>query len=144
MRYVSFELLLAAAAPSAATERRVDTGLPRDGALGWLPRFVDRALSLPVGASGQLKPPRLYKGQHERPREEVSNVGFVSALFSRTGLLIAIYIVIGVFVNTAPPHVPTGGANLLSLHSWVQYFISVLFWPLSFWTPSFTVAKWQP
>jgi hypothetical protein len=74
----------------------------------------------------------------------VSNVGFVSALFSRTGLLIAIYIVIGVFVNTAPPHVPTGGANLLSLHSWVQYFISILFWPLSFWTPSFTVAKWQP
>jgi len=34
--------------------------------------------------------------------------------------------------------------SLLSLHSWVQYFISILFWPLSFWTPSFTVAKWQP
>ena len=107
-------------------------------------KIIDGALSPPAGASRQLKPLRLYKSQHERPREEVSNVGFVSALFSRTGLLIAIYIVIGVFVNTAPPHVPTGGANLLSLHSWVQYFISILFWPLSFWTPSFTVAKWQP
>jgi len=69
-------------------------------------------------------------------------MGFVSALFSRTGLLIAIYIVIGVFVNTAPPHVPTGGANLLSLHSWVQYFISILAWPLSFWQPIFNVGRW--
>jgi hypothetical protein len=47
-------------------------------------------------------------------------------------------------VNTAPPHVPTAGASLNSLHSWVQYLISILFWPLSFWTPSFTVGKWHP
>ena len=71
-------------------------------------------------------------------------MGFVRTLFSKTGLFIAIYILIGVFVNTAPPHVPTAGPNLASLHSWAQYFISILFWPLSFWTPSFTVGKWQP
>jgi hypothetical protein len=71
-------------------------------------------------------------------------VGFIRALFSKTGIFIVIYILIGVFVNTAPPHVPTAGANLNSLHSWVQYLISILFWPLSFWTPSFTVGKWQP
>src|SRR6187455_1240792 len=85
------------------------------------PRY--RSALSPAG-SRPAEPAAPLRGQHERPREEVSNVGFVSALFSRTGLLIAIYIVIGVFVNTAPPHVPTGGANLLSLHSWVQYFIS--------------------
>jgi len=24
----------------------------------------------------------------------------------------------------------------------VQYFISILFWPLSFWHPTFNVGKW--
>ena len=71
-------------------------------------------------------------------------MGFVRALFSKTGIVIVIYILIGIIVNTAPPHVPTTGASLASLHGWVQYFISILFWPLSFWTPSFTVGKWQP
>jgi hypothetical protein len=71
-------------------------------------------------------------------------VGFIKTLFSKTGLFIAIYILIGVFVNTAPPHVPSAGASLDSLHSWVQYFISILFWPLSFWDPSFTVGQWRP
>jgi hypothetical protein len=87
---------------------------------------------------------QLRLSQHERPREEVSNMGFVKTLFSKTGVLIMIYLVIGIFVNTAPPHVPSFGANLNALHSWVQYFISIIFWPLSFWTPSFTVGKWQP
>jgi hypothetical protein len=86
----------------------------------------------------------LYKGQHERPRDEVSNMGFIRALFSKTGLFIVIYIIIGLFVNTASPHVPSFGANLTSLHSWVQYLISIFFWPLSFWTPSFTVGEWRP
>jgi hypothetical protein len=71
-------------------------------------------------------------------------VAFVRALFSKTGIFIVIYILIGVFVNTAPPHVPAARANLVALHSWVQYFISILFWPLSFWTPSFTVGQWHP
>lgn len=71
-------------------------------------------------------------------------MGFLKTLFSTTGLLIAIYILIGVFVNTASPHLPATAATLGSLHSWAQYIISVLFWPLSFWHPSFTVGKWVP
>jgi hypothetical protein len=69
-------------------------------------------------------------------------MNFLKALFSPTGLLIGVYILIGVFVNTAPPHLPSTAGGLGSLHSWVQYVISVLFWPLSFWSPSFTVGKW--
>jgi hypothetical protein len=106
-------------------------------------RYRSSTLS-PPQAPSQLHPPRLYKGQLGCSGEEVSNMGFIKTLFSRTGLLIMIYIVIGVFVNTASPHVPSFGANLTSLHSWVQYFISIIFWPLSFWTPAFTVGKWQP
>ena len=56
-----------------------------------------------------------------------------------------VYILIGVFVNTASPHIPSTsalGGNFL--HSWAQYLISVLFWPLSLWHPSFTVGKWTP
>ena len=69
---------------------------------------------------------------------------FFKTLFSTTGILIIVYILIGVFLNTAPPHLPTTPGSLSSLHSWVQYFISVLFWPLSFWTPTFSVGKWVP
>jgi hypothetical protein len=71
-------------------------------------------------------------------------VKFLNTLFSTTGLLIAIYILIGVFYNTASPHIPATTASLATLHSWIQYFISVLFWPLSFWHPTFTVGKWTP
>jgi len=72
-------------------------------------------------------------------------VSFLRTLFSTTGFLIILYILIGVFVNTAAPHLPTTSSGLSgSLHSWVQYFISVLFWPLSFWKPSFTVGQWAP
>ena len=67
---------------------------------------------------------------------------FLKTLFSTTGLLIAIYILIGVFYNTASPHVPATAASLTSVHSWIQYFISILTWPLSFWHPTFTVGKW--
>ena len=62
----------------------------------------------------------------------MSKGGLHPALFSKTGIFIVIYILVGMFVNIAPPHVPTMGANLGVLHSWVQYFISILFWPLSF------------
>jgi hypothetical protein len=67
---------------------------------------------------------------------------YIAILFTRLGLFIAIYILIGVFYNTAPPHIPSGALG--SLHSWLQYFISVFFWPLSFWTPPFTFGKWMP
>ena len=69
-------------------------------------------------------------------------MNFLKALFSRTGILIAIYILIGVFLNTASPHVPATPNNATALHSWGQYIISVLFWPLSLWHPTFTVGKW--
>jgi hypothetical protein len=67
---------------------------------------------------------------------------YIAVLFTRFGFFIAIYILIGVFSNTAPPHIPSAAANLTSLHSWVQYFISVFFWPLSFWHPILTLGKW--
>jgi hypothetical protein len=69
---------------------------------------------------------------------------FLKSLFSVTGLLIGVYILIGVFVNTAPPHLPSTSAGIASLHSWVQYGISVMLWPLSLWSPTFTVGKWIP
>jgi hypothetical protein len=67
---------------------------------------------------------------------------YIRALFSTFGLFLVIYLLIGVFYNTAPPHIPSTAGSLASLHSWVQYFISVFFWPLSFWHPTFTVGKW--
>ena len=67
---------------------------------------------------------------------------YVKALFSVKGLVIVVYILIGVFVNTASPHLPHAGLNLTALHSWVQYFISIMFWPLNFWHPTFNVGKW--
>lgn len=64
-------------------------------------------------------------------------MGFFKTLFSVTGLLIVAYTLIGVFYNTAPPHIPIRGTQDLAtyLHRWVQYFISVLLWPLSLWDP---------
>lgn len=67
---------------------------------------------------------------------------YIKALFSAKGIVIAGYILVGVFVNTSPPHLPTAAFNLAALHSWVQYAISILFWPLSFWHPTFNVGKW--
>ena len=69
---------------------------------------------------------------------------FLKTLFSTTGLIIVLYILIGVFYNTAPPHIPSTAGSLTSLHSWVQYLISILTWPLSFWHPTFTLGKWTP
>jgi hypothetical protein len=67
---------------------------------------------------------------------------YIRLLFTGAGLFLAIYILIGVFYNTAPPHLPTATFSLAALHSWIQYFISVLFWPLSFWHPIFSVSQW--
>jgi hypothetical protein len=70
--------------------------------------------------------------------------GLVRVRINISALLILIYILIGVFFNTAAPHLPTIAGSVSPLHSWVQYFISVLFWPLSLWHPSFVLAKWVP
>jgi hypothetical protein len=69
-------------------------------------------------------------------------VNFLKTLFSTTGLIIIVYILIGIFFNTAPPHLPATTATAASLHSWVQYLISIISWPLSLWHPTFTVGKW--
>ena len=69
---------------------------------------------------------------------------YIKALFSAKGIVIVIYILVGVFVNTVPPHLPTAAFSVVALHSWVQYFISILFWPLSLWHPTFSVGKWTP
>ena len=69
---------------------------------------------------------------------------YISLLFSRVGLVFVIYFLIGVFYNTALPHFPSTAASFTSLHSWVQYFISIFFWPLSFWHPVLTLGKWTP
>jgi hypothetical protein len=71
-------------------------------------------------------------------------VDYIKTLFSTKGLFIAVYILVGVFVNTMPPHLPQAAFSVTALHSWVQYFISILLWPLSLWHPTFTVGKWTP
>ena len=67
---------------------------------------------------------------------------YVKTLFSAKGLFIVIYLLVGVFVKTAPPHLPTAAFSLAALHSWIQYFISVLLWALSFWHVPLSVAQW--
>lgn len=70
---------------------------------------------------------------------------FLRTLFSRTGALIAVYVLLGVFLNTAAPHIPQNAPNSVTgLHTWVQYVISVAFWPLGLWHPEFTTGKWLP
>ena len=69
---------------------------------------------------------------------------YISLLFSKFGLILVIYVLIGVFHNTAPPHIPSITASWASLHSWIQYFISIFFWPLSYWHPLLSVGKWIP
>jgi hypothetical protein len=69
-------------------------------------------------------------------------VDYIKTIFSVKGLVVAAYVLVGVFYNTAPPHLPTVAFSLPVLHSWVQYFISVLLWPLSFWHPTFSVGQW--
>jgi hypothetical protein len=67
---------------------------------------------------------------------------YIRVLFTGAGLFIAAYILIGVFYNTAPPHLPAVAFSLAALHSWIQYVISVFLWPLSFWDPTFSFTHW--
>ena len=64
-------------------------------------------------------------------------------MFSRFGLFIGAYILLGVFLNTAAPHFPQVEPNsIVGLHAWLQYIISVMSWPLGLWHPTFTLGKW--
>ena len=70
---------------------------------------------------------------------------FIVSVWRSTWLKVFAYVVIGIAVNTAPPHVPQFGQNFgagVLFHSLVQYIISVMLWPLSLWSPTFTVGKW--
>jgi hypothetical protein len=67
---------------------------------------------------------------------------YIRLIFTKAGLFIAIYILVGVFYNTAPPHLPTVAFTLAAFHSWIQYFIAIFLWPLSFWHPAFSVGQW--
>jgi hypothetical protein len=70
---------------------------------------------------------------------------FIVGALRSTTLKILLYVIIGIGVNTAPPHYPTFGAGFgpsVILHSLTQYLISVTLWPLSLWHPTFTVGKW--
>jgi hypothetical protein len=71
-------------------------------------------------------------------------VEFLKGLFSKVGVLIGVYIVVGIFLNTASPHLPTAPSSVASIHSWIQWAISVSFWPLGLWHPTFTLGKWTP
>ena len=42
---------------------------------------------------------------------------YVKALFSTKGIVIVIYILVGVFVNTASPHLPAAAFSLAALSS---------------------------
>lgn len=71
---------------------------------------------------------------------------FMLSIWRSTWIKVFIYIIIGIAVNTNPPHLPqfSGqfGAGVI-LHSIAQYIISVMLWPLSLWSPTFTVGKWS-
>lgn len=72
-------------------------------------------------------------------------MGILIGILRSTTLWVLVYVLIGIGVNTNPPHYPSfpPGFNAgLELHSLAQYLISVLLWPLSLWSPSFTVGKW--
>ena len=69
---------------------------------------------------------------------------YIRLLFTKIGLFITIYVLIGIFYNTAPPHLPAWTFSQAGLHSWIQYFISILLWPLSFWHPIFSISHWPP
>jgi hypothetical protein len=57
------------------------------------------------------------------PRRAAAHIRGVAAdivtLFTRFGFFIAIYILIGVFHNTAPPHIPSTPGSLTLVHSWL-------------------------
>jgi hypothetical protein len=70
---------------------------------------------------------------------------FLVSIWRSTWIKVLAYVIIGIGVNTAAPHYPQfsqGFGPGVLLHSLVQYVISVMLWPLSLWSPTFTVGKW--
>ena len=72
--------------------------------------------------------------------------GLLVGIFRSVTFWTIVYILIGIGVNTAPPHYPSfpGGFSAgLELHSIVQYLISITLWPLGLWAPDFTTGMWH-
>lgn len=70
---------------------------------------------------------------------------FIISIWRSTWIKVLAYVLIGIGINTAAPHYPSFTGNFgpsAELHSLVQFVISVMLWPLSFWGPTFTVGKW--
>ena len=70
---------------------------------------------------------------------------FMRSIFFSTWIRVLVYVLLGIGINTSPPHYPTFSGQFglgVELHSVVQYVISVMLFPLSFWGPTFTVGKW--
>lgn len=70
---------------------------------------------------------------------------FMRSIFFSTWIRVLVYVLLGIGINTSPPHYPTFSGQFglgVELHSVVQYVISVMLFPLSFWSPTFTVGKW--
>jgi hypothetical protein len=70
----------------------------------------------------------------------------IYSMLRSTWLKVLVYIIIGIGINTGSPHYPQFGNQFgpgVLLHSIVQYVISVMLWPLSLWSPTFTVGKWM-
>ena len=70
---------------------------------------------------------------------------FISTLFSKTGFLLLAYFAVGIAVG--PPgglagHLPsTSAATGTAIHTWLQWIIWVIFWPIGvvFNHPTFTL-----
>jgi uncharacterized membrane protein YfcA len=70
---------------------------------------------------------------------------FLKGLFGPAGLFLLVWVLIGIFTNTAAPHIPQDYSTAAAAaHSWIQYLISVMSWPLSHWHPQFTTGQWTP
>lgn len=72
-------------------------------------------------------------------------MGYIIRILNNPFMVAFIWIVIGILVNTAPPHLPSTSGQFgvgFLLHDWAQYIISVAFWPLSFVHPALTTGKW--
>ncbi len=73
-------------------------------------------------------------------------MAFLRILFSKTGMIILTYILVGIAVGPPPgsqgrlPAI-TAAATGASLGAWIQFVIWVLFWPLGlvFHHPTFTL-----
>ncbi len=68
-------------------------------------------------------------------------MAFLRILFSKTGMIILTYILVGIAGSQGRLPAITAAATGASLGAWIQFVIWVLFWPLGlvFHHPTFTL-----